>query len=210
VRLEFNGPINLDVLSPAGVHGHGVVPAGATAATLFVQASSDLPSGAYPLQVSGSAVIGGRVVRQPARIRAQIVAALAGLPYPPPSLLDTGAVAVTEKTPFDIQIKVDPGDFVRGKSIPVTIELAGGKPAENDIKLASVGLPAKVTAAIPVLSKGKTSVKGTISAAGDAPPGEHEFSVIATGASKGREFQSIAKPALVFLKAKAENVKATK
>jgi hypothetical protein len=210
VRHEFNGPINLDVLSPAGVHGHGAVPAGATAATLFVQASSDLPSGAYPLQVSGSAVIGGRVVRQPARIRAQIVAALAGLPYPPPSLLDTGAVAVTEKTPFDIQIKVDPGDFVRGKSIPVIIELAGGKPAENDIKLASVGLPAKVTAAIPVLSKGKTSVKGTISAAGDAPPGEHEFSVIATGASKGREFQSIAKPALVFLKAKAENVKATK
>ncbi len=207
VRREFNGPIDLEVVGPAQLQGHATVPAGALAATLFVQASADLPIGAYPLQVSGSAVIGGRVVRQPARIRAQIMAALAGLPYPPPNLLETGGVAVTEKTPFDIQVKVDSGEFVRGKSIPVTVELAGGKPAENDIKLASVGLPAKVTAAIPVLGKGKTSVKGTISAAADAPVGDHEFAVVATASYKGQEFQAMTKPAVVALKAKAEAAK---
>ena len=85
-------------------------------------------------------------------------------------------------------------------------ELVSGKAAESDIKLASVGLPAKVTASIPVLKKGQTSVKGTISAAADAPVGDHEFTVAGSATIQGREFQAIAPPVVLPLKAKRETV----
>ncbi|CAN5468726.1 hypothetical protein BH10PLA2_BH10PLA2_11660 [soil metagenome] len=210
VRRDYNGPIELEIVSPVGVHGRGVVPTGAAGTNLYVEAVKDLPPGSYALQVRGSAIINGQIVQQPARIRAQIMAALAGLPYPPPNLLETAGLAVLEKAPITIQVKVEPGEFIRGKSIPVVIELVGGKPAEGDIKLASVGLPAKMTATIPVLAKGKTSVKGTIAAAADAPVGDHEFSMIASGSTKGREFQTMAAPTQVSLKAKSEPAKPAK
>lgn len=204
VRKEYTGPIELEVLSPPSVHGRGSVPAGALATTLFVQAAADMPAGAYPLQVRGAAVVAGKSVQQPARIKAQVVAALGGLPYPPPNLLDTAAVGVTEKTPYAIRVRLDSPEAVRGKPIQIVVELASGKPAESDTKLVSVGLPAKVTAAIPVLKKGQTSVKGTINAAADAPVGDHEFTVAATATVQGREFQALASPLTLPLKAKSE------
>jgi hypothetical protein len=210
VRRDYTGPIELEIVSPAGIHGRGLVPAGAAGANLYVEAVKDLPPGSYPLQVRGSAVINGQVVQQPARIRAQIMAALAGLPYPPPNLLETAGLAVLDKAPVAIQIKLEPGEFVRGKSIPVVIELVGGKPAESNINLTSVGLPAKVTASIPILAKGKTSIKGAIAAAADAPVGDHEFSVIATGSANGREYQTMAAPKQISIKAKSEPAKPAK
>jgi Bacterial pre-peptidase C-terminal domain len=204
VRREFNGPIDLQIINPAGIRGHGVVPAGALAATLFVQASDDMPLGAYSLQVRGSANIGGRIVVQPARIRAQLMAALSGLPFPPQNLLDSAGIAVTEKSPFAIKFHIDAAEAIRGKPIPVIVELASGKAAETDIKLASVGLPAKITAALPVLAKGQKSVKGTVSAAADAPVGDHEFTVVGTSFVGGREFLALSPPATLALKAKSE------
>ncbi len=204
VRREYNGPIELQIMSPAGIRGYGMVPAGALAATLYVQAATDMPLGAYPLQVRGIAVIGGHVVYQPARIRAQVMAALGGLPYPPPNLLDTAGVAVTEKTPFGVKVKVDATEAVRGKPISLLIELASGKAAESDIKFVSVGLPAKITASLPTLTKGQKSVKATISAAADAPLGDHEFTIGATSTVQGREFQALAPPVVLSLKAKSE------
>ena len=208
VRREFNGPIDLQIMSPAGIRGHAVVPAGALTATLFAQASDEMPVGAYLLQGRASANIGGRIVVQPARIRAQVMAALSGLPFPPQNLLDSAGVAVTEKSPFAIRFRIDAAEAVRGKPIPVIVELASGKPAETDIKLASVGLPAKITAAMPVLTKGQKSVKGTISAAADSPVGEHEFTIVGTSSVGGREFQALAPPATLSLKAKTEAVPA--
>ena len=200
-RREYNGPIDLQIMSPAGIRGHAVVPAGAVTATLFAQAADDMPLGAYSLQVRGSASISGRIFVQPARIRAQVMAALSGLPFPPQNLLDAAGVAVTEKSPFAIRFRIDPAEAVRGKPIPVIVELASGKAAETDIKLVSVGLPAKLTAAIPTLAKGQKSVKGTVSAAADAPVGDHEFSLVGTGAVGGREFQALAPPVVLSLKA---------
>jgi hypothetical protein len=206
VRKEYTGPVELEFLSPAGIHGRGKAPAGALAATLFVQAAADLPAGAYPVQVRGSAVISGKMVQQPARIRAQVMAALGGLPYPPPNLLDRAEAGVTEKAPFAIRFRLEGPEAVRGKPISVIVELASAKAAESDIKLASVGLPAKITASVPVLKKGQASVKGTIHAANDAPVGDHEFTILATASIQGRDVQALAPPATLSLKAKSEAV----
>ena len=143
-----------------------------------------MPAGAYPVQVRGSAVIAGKVVQQPAKVRALVMAALGGLPYPPPNLVETAGAAVMEKTPFDIKFRIDSPEAVRGKPIPDVVELASGKPAQSDLKLISVALPAKVAASIPVLKKRQTSV-GRRRAA-DAPIGNHEFTVAATSTARTR------------------------
>ena len=173
-----------------------------------MEAIGDMPDGAYPLHVRGSAVIGGRVVQQPARIRAQVMAALSGLPFPPQNLLDSAGVAVTEKSPFALRFRIDAAEAVRGKPIPVIVELASGKAAESDIKLGSVGLPAKITAALPALAKGQKSAKGTVSSAADAPLGDHEFTIAGTSTVRGREYQALAPPAILSLKSKSEAVPA--
>jgi len=176
VRREYNGPIDLQIISPAGIFGHCVMPAGALAATLFVQATSDMPVGAYSLQVRGSAVIGGQVVHQPARIRAQVSAALGDCLSLHRNLLDTAGAAVTEKTPFAIKSRwMLRKQYEENRSPSLSNWLQARRLKAISSWRASVCQRNNCDSANS--EKGQTSIKGTIAAAADAPLGDHEFTI---------------------------------
>ena len=67
-----------------------------------------------PLQfnVLARATIDGKPVTQPANVKALVIQSLNGLAYPPMHLQSWIALAVKEKPPFSLAVKIDPPEGV--------------------------------------------------------------------------------------------------
>ena len=96
-RRDFAGPIDVSVAGPPGVSGIATIPAGQNAGLLVLTASADMPMAPHRLELVAKANLNNHLVVERVHIRPIISQAMNNLPYPPPSLVEQLAVAVTEK-----------------------------------------------------------------------------------------------------------------
>src|SRR5262249_33082353 len=126
-RRGYTGPIEVSVICPKGITGKATIQAGQPvapnlpAALLLIHAQADTAVGAYPIVIQGKATIDGKTIIRYASVRTVVSQTLANLPYPPRHLNNQLAVAVTEKPPFTLSVKVDQPEVVRGLPATVTV-----------------------------------------------------------------------------------------
>jgi hypothetical protein len=204
VRRDYAGPIEVSVVGPAGIHGQTTIKPGPPvpnqpAGLLFISADPGVPLGPYPLLVQGQATINGKNVVRRASVRAVISQNLAGLPYPPRDLFHQVGVAVTEKPPFALAVKLDQAEYLRGGPVPVTITATRVAGFVEEIVLAPVGLPPNVAPALKNIPKGMNEVKAQLNPAANAPLAQFTISVTGKAKHQNKEYMVLAAPANLVL-----------
>jgi hypothetical protein len=202
VRKGYTGPIELSAVGHPGLTGSAKIPAGKNAALLLVVAKSDLPMGAYQFRVVGKAMVDGKEIVQTASAKAAIVQAMNGLIYPPMHLQSFVAVAVKEKAPFSLAIKMDPPEGIPGGKANVIITATRDKGFEDKITIsAPTGLPATIPApkAVPAIGKGKTESTFPLDLNAKTPLGEYFVIVSAKTKFQGKELGTATSPLLLVL-----------
>ncbi len=204
VRKGYTGPIELSLAGRAsdGLSGKATIKAGKNAALLLVVAKADMPMGAYQFHVVGKATVDGKPVVQTAGAKTLVVQSLNGLPYPPMHLANFVALAVKEKAPFSLAIKIDPPEGAPGTAAKVTITATRDAGFEDEITLAPpTGLPATIPAPkmIPAIAKGKTETSFPLDLNAKTPLGEYFVLVTAKTKYQGKEYSGAAPPLLVVL-----------
>jgi hypothetical protein len=187
VRRDYSGPIEVSIVGHPGLRGQVVLnPAPAVpnqpAGLLFVTADPSLALGPYTVAIRGKATINGKPVVNLASVRALMSQALAGLPVPPRTLWHQVGVAVVEKAPFALVLKLDGAEHLRGAAVPVTITAARAPGFTEEIAVTAVGLPPNVAPALKNIPKGQNEVKAQLTPAANAPLGQFRISV--TGKEK--------------------------
>lgn len=199
VRKGYTGPIELAIAGAApGITGKGALKANQNAALLLVSASPDVPMGAYQFHVVGLATIDGQKVTHVGSAKAAVVQALAGLPYPPMHLPTFVGLAVREKAPFRLAVKLDPPQGVPGGTAKVTITAMRDTGFDDEITLSPpAGLPPTVPApkGIPPIGKGKSETSFALDLNAKTPLGEYFLMVTA----KSKEHIAAAPPILLEL-----------
>jgi hypothetical protein len=204
VRREFTGPIELTVTGHPGFSGTVTVPnappppanqPAPPIAFLPVTCKADVPMGAYELRVMARANIGGKEVSKAVLVRDVVKAALSGLPFPPPEMLTSVGVAVTDKPVFSLAVKLANADVIRGVPANVTVTATRSAGFAEEIPLTAFGLPANVTAAVKPIPKGANEVQFPLTAAANAGLGPLSFTFRGTTKSGGKEFAYFAAPA---------------
>jgi hypothetical protein len=186
----------------AGLLGTATIKAGANAAILMVLARADLPMGAYQFSVLGKATIDGKPVLRAAAAKGAVVQELNGLTYPPMHLANFVAVAVKEKAPFSLAIKMDPPEGAPGGTAKVTITATRDPGFDDEITLSPpTGLPATIPTpkAVPPIGKGKTETSFPLDLNVKTPMGEYFVLVNAKTKYQGKELTGSAPPLLLVL-----------
>ncbi len=202
VRKGYAGPIDLSTLGHAGLQGTATIKAGQNAGILLVVSKADVPMGAHQFHIVGKATVDGKPVVRIAGARGPISLALNGLTYPPMHLQNFVAVAVKEKAPFSLAIKMDPPEGVPGGSAKVTVTATREAGFDDEITLnAPAGLPATVPApkVIPAIAKGKTETSFPLDLNVKTPMGEYFVLVTAKTKYQGKELSGAAPPLLLVL-----------
>ena len=202
VRKGYTGPIELTAQGGAGFTGTATIKAGANAGLLLVAAKGDMPMGAYQFSILGKATVDGQPVVQAASAKAQVAQALNGLPYPPMHLQYFVAVAVKEKAPFSLAIKMDPPEGVPGGKANVIITATRDAGFEDEITLSPpTGLPATIPPpkTVAAIAKGKTESSFPLDLNAKTPLGEYFVLVTAKTKYQGKEFGGAAPPLMLVL-----------
>jgi hypothetical protein len=192
-RRDYSGPIELSVVSPAGVKGTATIAANQPTTLLALTADAGMPVGGGALVLAGKATVGGRVVTEHVSIRTPVAQALGNLPVIPPQLESALAVGIVEKPPFTIEAKYDLSEGVRGLSVPVTITAAKAAGFDEEITITSVGLPpaqGQQPAFPPVtvkIAKGQKEVKAELKPAAGAPLGQLTLAFVGKGKANNIE-----------------------
>lgn len=187
-RQGYAGPIEVEVMGPAGLSGRATIPAGQPAApnqpaaVLFLHADQSLAPGAYPVRIQGKATINGKAVVNEASVGAPVRQALAALTYPPRDLLRQVMVGVTEKPPFLLTAKLEHAEAVRGLPAALTITAQRGAGFSEEIALAAAALPPNVAPGLKNIPKGKNEVQVQLTPAANVPLGT--YLVAFTGKAK--------------------------
>ena len=208
-RRDYAGPIELSIIGPPGIEGKATIPQGAAVVPaaqanaaptvmLPVTVKSNVPVGAYELLIQGKAVINGKLVVEYASVRKVASQNLAGLSYPPRSLLHQVGFAVTPKPPFTLAAKFDSAEYLRGGPATVTITAARDAGFAEEIALTAAGQPANVTPALKNIAKGQNEVKAQFTIAANAPLGQFPISIVGAAKLNGHEFR-VAAPAKLVL-----------
>jgi hypothetical protein len=187
VRRDYTGPIEVSVVGKPGTSGQVAIAMGQAAGSLPVAAAPDLAIGPYLFAIQGKATISGNTVTQFASVRAPLSQSLANLPVPPRSLYQELALAVTEKPPFSLAVKVD-GTGTPGKPLPVTVTATRSAGFTAEIALTASGLPANVTAALKNVPAGQNESKGQLNLAGNAAAGSSTVTISGKAKHNNREF----------------------
>jgi hypothetical protein len=209
-RRDYAGPIEVTVLAPVGIEGKATIPQGAAPAPpapanaaptvmLPVTVKPDVPVGSYSLLVQGKAVINGKPVVEYASVRFPASQNLAGLTYPPRSLLHQVGFAVTPKPPFTLAAKFDAAEYLRGGPATVTITVTRDAGFAEEIALTATGQPANVSPALKNIAKDQNEVKAQLNVAANAPIGQFPISFVGATKSNGRDFSVAAAPANLVL-----------
>jgi hypothetical protein len=202
VRKGYTGPIELSATGPDGLTGKATIKAGQNAALLLVIAKAEMPMGAYQFHIVGKATVDGKAVAQTAGAKTLVVQSLNGLPYPPMHLQTFVALAVKEKAPFSLAIKIDPPEGAPGTAAKVTITATRDKGFEDEITLAPpTGLPPTIPVpkAIVAIAKGKTETSFPLDLNAKTPLGEYFVLVTAKTKFQGKEYTGAAPPLLLVL-----------
>lgn len=169
VRRDFNGPIKLCVTGSTPFQGEGVIYPGESSALLFVRCPDSVAPGAHALAVEAKAMIDGQPVTAYANVRAAISRELAGLPFPPPMLVDEFGLAVTDAAPFTLSVSLPRADLFRGGELPVTIKARRGSKFTGEIDLAPLGLPPVLSVTPNNIASGKDAATIDVKTAATAP-----------------------------------------
>lgn len=202
VRKGYAGPIEISTTGHAGLTGKATIKAGQNAALLLVVAKADLAMGAYQFSVVGKATVDGQPVVQTAGAKAAVVLALNGLAFPPMHLQTFVAVAVKEKAPFSLAIKMDPPEGVPGGTAKVTITATRDPGFDEEITLSPpTGLPATIPVpkTVPAIGKGKTETSFPLDLNAKTPMGEYFVMVSAKTKYQGKELSGSAPPLMLIL-----------
>jgi hypothetical protein len=202
VRKGYAGPIEINAKGNPSLTGSVKLKAGKNAAILLVVAKADMPMGAYQFHIVATAAVDGKPVTQAAHAKAQVMVALNGLPYPPMHLQSYVAVAVKEKAPFSLAIKMDPPEGVPGGKANVIITATRDPGFDDEITLTPpTGLPATIPApkAIPAIAKGKTETTFPLDLNAKTPLGEYFILVNAKTKHMGKELGTAAPPLMLVL-----------
>ena len=202
VRKGYNGPIELSVTSPAGLVGTATIKAGQSAAIVSVPIKPEMAMGPYLVRVVGKATVEGQSVVQVASAKALVVQALGGLPYPPMHLQEFVALAVKEKAPFSLAIKMDPPEGIPGGKAKVTITAIRDKGFDDEITITPpTGLPATIPApkTVATIGKGKTETSFPIDISAKTPMGEFFVSLTAKSKYQGKDLSASAPPLMLVI-----------
>jgi hypothetical protein len=202
VRKGYAGPVDLSATGHPGLSGKASLKAGQNAGILMVAAKGDLAMGAYQFQILGKATVDGQAVARVAGAKAQIVAAFNGLPYPPMHLQNYVALAVKEKAPFSLAIRMEPPEGVPGGKANVIITATRDPGFEDEITLTPpTGLPPTIPPpkTIPAIGKGKNETSFPLDLNVKTPQGEYFVLVSAKTKHQGKELSGAAPPLLLVL-----------
>lgn len=202
VRKGYTGSLELSAKGHPGLTGTANIKAGANASLLLVTVKSDVPMGSYQFQIVGKAKIDGIDVVQAAGAKGLVVQSLNGLIYPPMHLQTYVALAIKEKAPFTLAIKMDPPDGIPGGKANVTITATRDAGFDEEITLASpTGLPPTIPApkTVPAIAKGKTETSFPLDLSPKTPLGEYFILVSAKTKHMGKELTGAAPPLLLVL-----------
>jgi hypothetical protein len=202
VRKGYTGPIELSTRGHPGLIGTAMIKAGKNAAILLVAAKTDLPMGVCQFQILGKATIDKETILQAAGAKAQVVQALNGLAYPPMHLQSFVALAVKERPPFTLAIKMDPPEGVPGGKANVIITATRDPGFGEEITLSPPnGLPPTIPApkAIAAIGKGKTETSFPLDLNAKTPFGEYFVFVTAKTKHQGKEISGAVAPLMLVL-----------
>ena len=202
VRKGYAGPIELTAKGPPGFSGSATIKAGQSAGVILIAAKADVPMGAYQLSVVGTATIEAKTVVQVASAKALVVQALNGLPYPPMHLQNIVALAVKEKAPFSLAVKMDPPEGIPGGKANVIITATRDPGFDDEITLTPpTGLPATIPPpkTIAAIGKGKTETSFPLDLNAKTPMGEYFVLLSARTKFQGKEVSSVAPPLMLVL-----------
>ncbi|MFO0843641.1 MAG: hypothetical protein U0797_14800 [Gemmataceae bacterium] len=203
-RAGYNGPIEVSVLGK-GLTGSLTIPAGAAkpnvpAGTLAIKADDALTPGPVAFALQAKAVIDGKPVARLASVHGLVSAALGNLPVTPRAMDTQLAVAVLERPPFALALKLDAPEATAGKPLAATVTVTNAPGFADDVALSVEGLQAR-----PVLMSVKsqglvTTLKVVLPVPADAKPGPN--SVVLAGSAKqhGRDWTIRSAPASLVVK----------
>lgn len=203
-RRDYNGPIEVSVAGSSCLHGRVVINPGPPAPNqpaglLFISADAAAPLGPQAVTIQGTATIGGKPVTVRANVRAVISQTLAGLPFPPHTLLHQVGAAVLEKPPFTLAIKLDNPEQLRGAPAPVTVTATRTAGFVEEIALTALGLPPNVAAVLKNIPKDQNEVKAQLTPAANAPLGRFAVSVIGRAKHQNKDYAVTAAPTELVL-----------
>ena len=202
VRRGYTGPIELSVTGHPGLSGTASLKAGQNAGLLLVTAKPDVAMGAYQFRIVAKATVDKQDVVQAAAAKAMVVQSMNGLAYPPMHLASFVSLAVKEKAPFSLAIKMDPPEGVPGGKANVTITVTRDPGFEDEITLTPpTGLPPTIPApkAVPAIAKGKTETSFPLDLNVKTPLGEYFVLVSAKSKHMGKEVAGTTPPLLLVL-----------
>lgn len=201
-RKGYTGPVELAITGNPALSGKATIKAGQNAALILVTAKTDAPMGAYQFHIVGKATVDGKPVAQTAGAKGLISQSLNGLPYPPMHLQTFVSLAVKEKAPFSLAIKLDPPEGIPGGAAKVTITATRDAGFDDEITLGPLtGLPATIPApkTIPAIAKGKTETSFPLDLNAKTPLGEYFVLVNAKTKFQGKEYAGSTPPLLLVL-----------
>ncbi len=203
-RRDFGGPIDVGLVqAPAGVALVGQVTTAAPpkqpAGYVYLEADATAPLGPAELVIQGKGTVDGKPLTALADVRAVVSQELSGLPFPPPDWAHRVGVTVTEKPPFLLAARFEHPEGLRGQPAVLTITAARAAGFDDEIALASVGLPANVAPALKPIPRGKSEVKVQLNAAANAALGEFLVSFTGTAKHQKRDVAVTAPPVRLSL-----------
>jgi hypothetical protein len=201
VRKGYTGPIELSASGLTGLSGSATIKAGQNAGVLMVAAKSDVAMGAYQFQIVGKATVAGQGVQQIASAKGPVAQALNGVRYPPMPLESYIALAVKEKAPFSLAIKMDPPQGIPGGKAQVTITATRDAGFNEEITLtAPTGLPATIPAPkLAAIAKGKNEISFALDVNAKTPMGEYFVMVGAKAKHMGNDYSAAAPPLMLVV-----------
>ncbi len=201
VRKGYTGPIELSTRGEVGLSGTVTLKAGQNAGVLMVVSKGDLPMGAYQFQVIAKATVDGKPSVQTANAKAMIAASLNGLLFPPMHLQTFVSLAVKEKAPFSLAIKMDPPEGVPGGKANVTITATRDPGFVDEITLnPPVGLPATIPVPkLGAIAKDKTEITFPLDLNVKTPMGEYFVLMSAKTKHQGKEYSAATPPLMLVL-----------
>jgi len=207
-RRDYNGSIEVSVAGNSLIDGQTVINAGPPApnqpaGSLFLTFSPGPlggPSiGPQELIVQGKATINGKVVISRASVRTVLSQGLASLPLPPRNMFHQVAMAITEKAPATLALKLDQVEQIRGTAVSATVTATREAGFNEEITLTPLGFPPNVAAALKNIPKDQKEVKVQLTPAANSALGQFMISVTGKTKFQNREYTVTASPAKLNL-----------
>jgi hypothetical protein len=186
-RENYNGPIQVAAMGLAD--GMTSVPTvigpGMNSAVLTITAIPEAkPGTAADVRIAGTARIGDRDVQPTASVAEPLRGALGGMPFPPPHL--SGSVAVAVAPEAGIRLRVEPPEITIEKTKSASVKVTVERRPEFDEAIALAmtpekdGLPKGVTVAVKPIEKGKNEIEIVFAADDKAAAGEYTAVLVGT------------------------------